>query len=193
MMMILSYRKSSRLKRVPMPTPNASHRSLISAFCPSLFDAAPRHLGSYLMGSSADFHGLRTLSDPPALSPSTMNSSVPSRFLAVQSVSLPGSRSFFVADLRASLFPDDGACALLRAKQGNLGLHLLILCPPLANCRNGPVRNFQPIAPLRSLQGDLLSAHKFGFANKAADQCTSTVIKSSRVMSLALRLLIRSP
>ena len=106
MMMIFSYRKSSRLKRVPMPTPNASHRSLISAFCPSLFDAAPRTLRILpFRGSKAWFSRFRApLADPPALSPSTMKSSVPSRFLAVQSVSLPGRRSFFVADLRAVSF-----------------------------------------------------------------------------------------
>jgi hypothetical protein len=66
---------------------------------PSTFRILPRK------GSSACVVRSRAiLAEPPAESPSTMNSSVPSRFLAEQSTSLPGRRSFCVAVLRAVSF-----------------------------------------------------------------------------------------
>ena len=105
-MMIFSYRRSSILNWVPIPTPSVSHRSEISWFDFSLLLAAPKTLRILpLSGNSACVLRSRApLPDPPAESPSTMNSSVPVRSLLVQSTNLPGNLSFFVADLRAVSF-----------------------------------------------------------------------------------------
>ena len=89
-----------------MLTPKASQISRISELSCSLLLAAPSTFRILpLRGRSACVSRERApLAEPPAESPSTMKSSVPSRFFAVQSVSLPGRRSFLVADLRAVSF-----------------------------------------------------------------------------------------
>ena len=106
MIIILSYLRSSILNLDPRLVPKACVRSLISWLVPSFELAAPSTFKIFpLNGKSACvFLSLAIFAEPPALSPSTINNSVPSRVLSEQSTSFPGNRSRLVADFRAVSF-----------------------------------------------------------------------------------------
>ena len=102
MMMTFSYRRSSFRNWDPLPHPKASTKSVISWFAFILSEVAlatfkilPRKgRTAWVLRSRA------CLAEPPALSPSTIKISVPSRELWVQSESFPGNRTRLVADWR---------------------------------------------------------------------------------------------